>query len=208
MGSAECGYGAIVGDAPRTTSSVPRGLRLVTPPEFADIHRMKVSRRVVRSALAGTGLALAFLFMASIIVPERSQAGSGGVEARIVYCRPTELRAEYPVRPRCQGQGKQTDTRVEVQHRATRRRQRHDLLDQALDEETVRLEERANVRSEAYPEHPRFHVGLAYEIEVAAKPTLARDCPKAGETGRGSPQGRQARPSSQRLPSSVVCGKG
>jgi hypothetical protein len=39
---------------------------------------MKVSRRVVRSALAGTGLAVAFLFMASIIVPERSQAGSGG----------------------------------------------------------------------------------------------------------------------------------
>jgi len=76
MGSADCGYGAIVGEAPPTTSSVPRGLRLVTRPKFADIHPMKVSRRVVRSALAGTGLAVAFLFMASIIVPERSQAGS------------------------------------------------------------------------------------------------------------------------------------
>jgi hypothetical protein len=39
---------------------------------------MKVSRRIVRSVLAGTGLAVAFLFMASIIVPERSEAGSEG----------------------------------------------------------------------------------------------------------------------------------
>jgi hypothetical protein len=37
---------------------------------------MKVSRRIVRSVLAGTGLAVAFLFMASIIVPARSEAGS------------------------------------------------------------------------------------------------------------------------------------
>jgi hypothetical protein len=39
---------------------------------------MKVSRRMVRSILAGTGLAVAFLFMASIIVPERSEADSDG----------------------------------------------------------------------------------------------------------------------------------
>ncbi|MHC4220698.1 MAG: hypothetical protein ACYSU7_19850 [Planctomycetota bacterium] len=39
---------------------------------------MKVSRRVVRSGLIGTGLAVAFVFMASIIVPERSQAGADG----------------------------------------------------------------------------------------------------------------------------------
>jgi hypothetical protein len=39
---------------------------------------MKVSRRMVRSILAGTGLAVAFLFMASIIVPGRSEAGSDG----------------------------------------------------------------------------------------------------------------------------------
>ncbi|MHC4768395.1 MAG: hypothetical protein ACYTEI_06760 [Planctomycetota bacterium] len=39
---------------------------------------MKVSRRIVRSVLAGTGLAVAFLFMASIIVPGRSEAGSDG----------------------------------------------------------------------------------------------------------------------------------
>jgi hypothetical protein len=35
----------------------------------------KLSRRVVRSLLAGTGLAVAFLFMASIIVPARTEAG-------------------------------------------------------------------------------------------------------------------------------------
>ncbi|MHC4081857.1 MAG: hypothetical protein ACYS15_04530 [Planctomycetota bacterium] len=36
---------------------------------------MKVPRRIVRSVLAVTGLGVAFLFMASIIVPERSEAG-------------------------------------------------------------------------------------------------------------------------------------
>jgi hypothetical protein len=50
----------------------------VTGPKFADIDTMKVPRRVVRSVLVGTGLAVAFLFMASIIVPERSQAGGDG----------------------------------------------------------------------------------------------------------------------------------
>jgi hypothetical protein len=45
--------------------------------ELADIHAMKVSRRVLRSILAGTCLGVGFVFMASIIVPERSQAGGG-----------------------------------------------------------------------------------------------------------------------------------
>jgi hypothetical protein len=42
---------------------------------MADIHGMLRSRRVVRSALAGITLGVAFLFMASIFVPGRLQAG-------------------------------------------------------------------------------------------------------------------------------------
>jgi hypothetical protein len=57
---------------------------------LADIHAMKVSRRVVRSVLAGTGLAVAFVFMASIIVPGRSQAGSGAAPPTV----PDPLSAE------------------------------------------------------------------------------------------------------------------
>jgi hypothetical protein len=41
-----------------------------------DIDIMKFSRRIVRSALVGTALGVAFLFMASIFVPGRSQADS------------------------------------------------------------------------------------------------------------------------------------